>query len=963
LSSAREQQIQALYRAALDRPQAERASFVAALSAGDEQVRQAVEQLLARQDATDVGASEISPPQAPAPALRAGTEIGQYSIESVLGQGGMGIVYRATDRKLNRPVAIKFLSSALADAAARHRFQQEAATTSALNHPHIVTVYDVGEHDGEPYIVSELVDGGTLDDWSAAARRSWRQSVELMTGVADGLAAAHSAGILHRDVKPGNILIGGKGYAKIADFGLAKLVNATGDSAHLRARTTRAGVVVGTVAYMSPEQATGQALDARSDIFSFGVVLYELVTGKRPFVGANDLEVLKAIAHGTPAPLPEETPELVRLTLDKALEKEPGDRYQTMQDLVADLKRVTRKSGSSQVRVAARRAPALSRLMAAGLGVALAAALVPATLYFSRPAPPLPHLQLAFAAPGAVANGLAVSPDGRQIAYAAIVDGVRRIWLRPIDAREARVIEGTENAASLFWSPDSRQIAFIADGNLKRVDVASGASQSIASGAGSVPLPGSWSPDDTILFSAGIFVSRVPATGGAPTRLAEAQALGGGGAQGLPLALPDGEHYLYLTTQLTSQTDAIMLGSFATPDGSALFNVPRPSDPERVPGLAYSNGLLLFIREDTLVAQPFDAERLAVRGDAVPIADNVAEFSVSPMVLVYREISSTDAQGLPRRLIWRDRNGQRVGEVAVSAPYFQPALSPDGRRVAVSMNAANEPFLEDIYSIDVERGSATRVTFHDARDSFAAWSADGTRLVFNSGRDGVFALPSALYERAASGAGTERLLFSAGDPEHVLLPWDWSGAYLLFGRAAAAEFTRHVDIWALDISNQARAFPVIESAFRKGPARLSPDGRWMAYVSNESSGDQIFVQPFPDVGQGKWQVTATGGHDPRWRADGRELFYLSPAGEVMAVETAAGETFEPGPPRTLFATGMTIIGGEVIPNSYYAVTADGERFLINEPGASSDETSSSSAAATEPQIHVIVNWNARSLAE
>src|SRR6516162_8993156 len=387
--------------------------------------------MLSRHGATDVGAS--TEPVADAPAeLAAGTQIGNYRIDGVLGRGGMGVVYRATDTKLDRPVAIKFLSSTVTNADANVRFRQEAKTASSLNHPHIVTVHDVGERDGHPYIVSELVDGGTLDDYAMKTRkRSWRQSVELLTGVADALAAAHAAGVLHRDVKPGNILIGSNGYAKLADFGLAKLVD-TGPrdpSARERSaatRNTRAGVVVGTIAYMSPEQAAGLAVDARSDVFSFGVVLYELVAGRRPFEGANELETLKSIAHAAPAPLSSDVPEMLRMSLEKALEKEPSDRYQTMQDFVADLKRVTRRGSGTQtaVLVTDLRARARTRWLVAGafvIGLALASIPTARSLLKAPPLPP-PRMHFAIPAPGYTGpRGVAISPDGTRIAYMATI--------------------------------------------------------------------------------------------------------------------------------------------------------------------------------------------------------------------------------------------------------------------------------------------------------------------------------------------------------------------------------------------------------------------------------------------------------------------------------------------------------------------------------------------------------------
>jgi Tol biopolymer transport system component/predicted Ser/Thr protein kinase len=971
LSSARDQQIQALFQAALERPPSERATFVAALTGEDRELRQSVELLLSKHDTTDIGARTAALSE-PGVELTAGAMVGQHRIDGVLGRGGMGVVYRATDTKLNRPVAIKFLSSSVTDAAVKRRFKQEAETTSALNHPHIVTVYDVGEHNGQQYIVSELVDGGTLDDWSTTTRkRSWRQSVELLTGVADALAAAHAAGVLHRDVKPSNILIGSNGYAKLADFGLAKLVDGgAADAANLArgaSRQTRAGVVVGTVAYMSPEQSSGQPLDARSDVFSFGIVLYELVAGRRPFEAANDLEMLKSIAHAAPAPLPDDVPELLRMAIDKALEKEPGDRYQTMQDFAADLKRVTRKASGSQAAVAARSRWHGSRLpwiIAATLGVALVGALFPAALYFSRPAAEPPRqLRFGLPAPGLAMNGLAVSRDGQQIAYvAAGDDGLRRIWIRPLASREARVIPGTENATGIFWSPDGRQLAFIADTKLKKVDAAGGVPQTIADGATAVGLAGSWSTAG-ILYTAGLAVTRVSANGGEAASPAVTEFSREEIAQALPRLLPDGDHYVYLTANLGVQDSFLSIGSLTTPERARLARVVLAGPGNRAeitPSLEYAGGFLLYMRGSTLLAQPFDADKLAFRGEAVPIAENVAEFSASPEVLVYRETNqAVFIAGPGRQLVWRDRSGQRLGELDVPASYVQPVASSDGNRVAVVIPSTNSSgsALEDVWIVDVARNVSSRVTFDDARDSLPVWAPDGIRIAFNSGRgaDRVPVLPSAIYERSASGAGADRLLFS-GPPEEFAIPWDWSrdGRFILFGRAKAVSFTTQADIWVLPVSGDGDAFPLVESPFRKGPARLSPDGRWIAYGTNDTGTDQIVVQPFPNVAEGKWQVsTARGGLDPHWRADGRELYYIAPNGDVMAVEVAGGDAFEPGAPRVLFSTEVGTVAAEPAPNYYYSVTGDGQRFLISERIGQDAPASGGSA---DGALSVIVNW-------
>jgi serine/threonine protein kinase/Tol biopolymer transport system component len=517
LNSARDQQIRALYRAALERAPAERSSFIAELAGGDEGVRRSVEALLMQHNATDArGAGDT--PRAVGDDLSAGMRLGHYQIEGLLGRGGMGVVYRATDTRLGRAVAIKFLALSIPDEAAKRRFEQEAKTASALNHPHLVTVYDVGEHDGREYIVSELVDGGSLADWAAATRkRSWRQCVELLAGVADGIASAHAAGVLHRDIKPGNVLIGSNGYAKLADFGLAKLLHKDANPADVlkASRNTREGVVVGTVAYMSPEQASGQTLDARSDVFSFGIVLYELLAGRSPFEAPNELEILKKIMHATPAPLPDGTPELLRMTVDKALEKEPGDRYQTMQDMAADLRRIARKPASSQTAVTVSSdAQVLAgivrrhRTFVFGAAAALVLA-VSGLVYLSleRLDRPSAALATSVAARDYEITPLttsgdalhpAISPDGKYSVYVRRATGGTSLWVRQIATGIDRELVAPEAGVAVLHptvSPDGNYVDFLRDGappSLWRVPLLGGTPRRSVE---RVASPVGWSPD------------------------------------------------------------------------------------------------------------------------------------------------------------------------------------------------------------------------------------------------------------------------------------------------------------------------------------------------------------------------------------------------------------------------------------------------------------------------------------
>jgi serine/threonine protein kinase/Tol biopolymer transport system component len=967
LSTARDQQIRALYKAALERPLAERASFVADLSGGDQEICRSVELMLSRHGATDVGASAAAPAEA-TEELAAATEIGTYRIDGVLGRGGMGVVYRATDNKLHRPVAIKFLSI-VADEQAKRRFRQEAETASGLNHPHIVTVYDVGEHGGQQYIVSELVEGGTLEEWNRTTRRKgWRQSVELLTGVADALAAAHAAGVLHRDVKPGNVLIDANGYAKLADFGLAKLVDRGGrdpaESIAKISKNTRAGLVLGTVAYMSPEQASGQSVDERSDVFSFGIVLYELIAGHRPFEAGNELELLKSIVHAPAAPLPDGIPELLRMAVDKALQKDPADRYQTMRDLVADLRRVTRTASAATAALRATESGRGSRVswwVAAGLALLLVAALVPATLYFLR-APPraAPRIVYELPVPGfAGRNGdLAISPDATKIAYVANVNGTQRIWVRSIGSLESRELPGTENAGGVFWSPDNRYVAFTAGGNLKRIDTAGGPVQNVADSL--LGAQGAWGPDGTILFStpppAGggiVVIGRVSANGGSVTQVTAIDAASGQVLHALPALLPDGDRFLYVSAG--GGTSTARAGSVQRGDLKPVIGLERPGS-----GIAYAAGFVLYARDNALVAQRFDTSALAVRGTPAALAERVGQFSVAGDALVYSESGGNIFNNGPSvlsRLAWVDRRGQPFGEIDAPVGYMTPVLSPDEYRLAVR---APDPAGSsgDIWTIDIARGVKTRLTSDPADEGTPLWSPDGARLVFGSGRSGNAAIPNAIYQRAANGTGADELLFAAQAGEVVApLTWSADGSFLLFGRASLATFRTKVAIWKLELTGERTATPLLDAPFMFTYAQLSPDGRWLAYTSNESGTSQVVVQSFPDLSRDKRQVSTTGGYEPRWRGDGRELFYLAPDGALMALDVPTGDALEPGVPRKLFDTGIPVeAASSGRPDYFYAAAANGERFLLNEPVAASASAAPNAAPTPTPTIHVIANW-------
>jgi Tol biopolymer transport system component len=946
MASNRDDQIRALYRAALERPAEERAAFVAAQTGSDPELRSSVEALLSQRDATDMGSDAVDSDAAEEFPL--GTQIGSYRIDAVLGRGGMGVVYRATDTKLHRPVAIKFLSAGVADAQARARFRREAETASGLNHPHILTVHDVGEHDGRQYIVSELVDGGTLSDW-AMRPRTWRQCVDLLTGVADAIAAAHAAGVLHRDIKPGNILIGANGYAKLADFGLAKLAD-PGPSGARSTLKTGVGVVIGTTAYMSPEQASGQPLDARSDIFSFGGVLYELLAGQRPFEAATDLEVLKAIVHAPPAPLPSTVPEALRTIVEKTLEKDPAERYQHMQDLVVDLRRVARKaSTTSQPAV---EAPTTRRrygwVKDAGWAIVLAVVAVPAALYFLRTTPRAPEMRFEISLPGYVGN-LAISPQGDRIAYVALVDGRRQISIRPFDASEAYPLAGTDGASGVFWSADGERLGFYADGKLRRIDAGGGPAQTVADSAILTGL-GTWNRDGTILYALSAIdtgglavIGRVAQSGGTTSVVTTIDSEREEGAHFLPTFLEDGDRFLYLAAQ--ANTLAVKIGSLSRNTATTLVEIAR--NPAAGMPYRYGSGHLLYRLDNAIVAQRLDLRSSTLVGPIAPIAAGDArDYSASDNgVLVFTSGPQQAPGAAGRRFTWFNREGDVIGYVDAAPGAINPTLSPDERRVA--FNTSVQQPNPDVWIVDLERGAATRRTFDPSGASVPLWSPDGPRFIFNSRRG--TSTPNQLFIRASNGSGSEEPLYS-GTPGEFLVPLDWYGDHILFQRQHVDSLTQRSDIWALPTTGEKTAFRLFESNSNNNAAKLSPDGRWVAYATNESGVRQIVVRPFPDTSGGLWQVSTSGGMEPHWRGDGKELFYLGLDGMLMAVDVESGEALELGAPRALFSTGIAI---PAVPlEHFFDVAADGQRFLVN---TIAPETRGEEDPAPT-RITVVVNW-------
>ena len=899
--------------------------------------------------------------------LTPGTKIGVYEVIGLIGKGGMGEVYRARDTRLSRDVALKVLPEIFArDSQRMARFEREAKLLASLNHPNIAAIYGLEESGPIRALVMELVEGPTLAERILSGPVPLDETLPIARQVADAVEYAHDHNVIHRDLKPANIKVKADGVVKVLDFGLAKALadepaaEDIGNSPTLSMAATRQGMILGTAAYMSPEQAKGKVVDRRADVWAFGAVLYEMLTGKQAFQGEDLTETLAAVVMKDPAldALPASTPPAIRTLLHRCLEKNLRRRLGHISEgriLIEDVL-------SGAVPTAAEAVPAVKksreRLAWSVAAVLLIALLAAGAFTYFRPAPQAAEAVRFLVSPpdawnfqrlvdptGVSPVPMAVSTDGRRMAFVATAtDGNALLWIRSFDTLAAQALAGTEGASSPFWSPDSRSLGFFAGGTLKKIDIAGGPPITLCDAPSS--RGGSWSRDGIIVFNPAnvVALQKVSAAGGTPTA---ATVLGQGeNAHRRPFFLPDGRHFLYTASRANREL-SIYVGSLDSADRKLLLAADSNN-------AVYSQGHLLFLRETTLMAQPFDPQRLELTGEAFPIAEQIQTSPTAPPngffsasengVLAYQ--TGTGASG--SQLAWFDRSGKQMGTLGDAAPYGDLELAVDGRRASVSIRVGS--VARDIWLYNVERGLRTRFTFDPANEFASVWSPDGSRVIFNSIRKGTMDL----YQKPSSGAGAEELLL---EDKLSKFPLSWSpdGRSILF-RSTGGPTADDLFILPLSADSSAgslrgsgqaeqgrKPVPFMATQFGETSGQFSPDGRWIAYRSNESGRFEVYVAPFPGPG-GKWQVSTAGGDLPRWRRDGSEIFFLSLDNRLMAAAVnGRGSDFQVGAVKPLFQTRAVL--GLRYP---YGVSPDGQRFLFNTQPEQS----------VSAPITVVLNWTA-----
>ena len=986
-------EVERIYSAVVARPESEWIAALAELCAGDDSLRNEVESLLAHEQAAGtfletpaLAGADMAGHLASERAL-VGRRFGPYTVLAPIGSGGMGEVYRARDEKLGRQVAMKLLPSHFAsDPDRRARLESEARILAALNHPHISAIYGVEEVEGCPALVLEFVEGETLAERLATSPLPLAQALAIARQIAEALEAAHERGIIHRDLKPANIKITPDGVVKVLDFGLAKfgagvpLLPGESDaqSAATPARAapdTRAGLILGTLAYMSPEQAGGRAADTRSDLWAFGIVLLEMLTSRPAFTGETETEMLESVLHGEPdvTGLPAETPAPICTLLRRCLEKDRTRRLDSAAVARFEIDDAIASPAGEPVpspRASRRITPLAIAALASG---AVLTALAVWTVMPFRPQGPLPPTRFAIVTPpGQPLNvdsndrDLALSPDGRHLVYrfGGTSTNGGFLMVRAIDQLDARPLADITNAYSPFFSPDSRWIGFFENAELKKVPVAGGPVITLGPVMGR-SLGASWADDNTIVFATddpGTGLWRLSADGGEPEVLTKPDAAQRESDHAFPSVLPGGRGVLFTITAMgradnaqvavldlrTGRREMLVRGG-----GQAEYI--EPSTGSLLASVAGSarGGYLIYAAPGTLRAIRFDPVRLEVLGDPVTVVQDVltkasggANYAVSrPGTLVY--IPGAAAETPIRSLVWVDRKGYEEPIATPLRAYGPPRLSPDGTRVATSIEDQGNI---EVWIWDLARETLRRLTFSPGVDAMPMWTPDGRRIIYMSARSGV---PN-IYSQAVDGSGVggstvDRLTTSTNSQWPTSITRDGTR---LFGFENAPKIAREIILVHLTdptrpAVNPSRAQPPVEGLFRGNFAEISPDGRYLAYQSDESGRMEVHVRPFPQVDSDRWQISIGGGTRPAWARNGRELFYLDESGALTVVPVrTSGTTFIAGHPAKMFDTAYV----EPNPARHYDVSSDGQRFLMVKDRAARDPN------ATPANMVVVEHW-------
>jgi Tol biopolymer transport system component/predicted Ser/Thr protein kinase len=885
--------------------------------------------------------------------LSAGSRLGPYEILSPLGAGGMGEVYRATDTRLGREVAIKVLPSHLSDNPdLKARFEREARAISQLTHPHICTLYDIGSENGVDFLVMELLEGQSLADRLDKGPLTTDQVLKFGVEIADALDRAHRAGIIHRDLKPGNIMLTKSGI-KLLDFGLAKIAAAERAPSGLSSLPTEfspsrplteKGTVMGTFQYMAPEQLEGKEADSRTDLFSFGCVVYEMATGRKAFTGSSQASLVSAILRDEPKPISELAP-MAPPALDRlvktCLAKDPEERWQSARDVMSELRWIGQagsQAGAPAVVVSRRKSRERLAWVIAFVAVSALVALSWIQLRRHEEAPSAVRFEVSPPPEVRIGYGLAISPDGSQLVFEGAANGRQKLFLRRLSSTEVKELPGTGGASFPFWSPDSAHIGFFDGTSLKRLDLATGSVQTLAPAANG--RGGSWGRDGVILFAPDTRTPlfRVSADGGKAVPVLLLNAAAQEGSLRWPCFLPNGRDFLYVVRGGSTGRQGIYAGS--------LDSKKREFVADAVSAAAYAlPGFVLYVRQRTLVAQRFDAKSLHTVGAPFPIAADVealgetqptgyARFSVSANgVLAVRIGVSSLSQ-----LVWFDRDGKNLSSLGSSAALDEPALSPDEKTVIFDRT---DPSIgsNDLWRLDLTRGVESRMTFDPGSEGTAIWSPDGRIVVYSAGSSGN--LQNDLFETNAAGTGGKRvLLHSTASVYPDAISAD--GKLLLFEQQTQGG---NIDLMLLPLGASAKPEPFLATPFQEAHAQFSPDAKFVSYTSNESGREEIYVRSFPS-GEEKWQVSTAGGDAAMWNGAGTAIYYLSPEQQIVEVPVdrrASGISF--GAPRALFPVHVPS-WGVTLSRTGFQASRDGRRFLVAQ----------ATGGAERSPITVVLNW-------